>query len=105
MDKVTKADIIDMGIYEFFDLIAKSNISDVLVIKQVLLNGRKEMLELANAHKKEMFNFTEETFDNKKFDEELTYMVHCFALAMYIDKKVELCLKRELDLTPECFKK
>lgn len=101
---MTKAEIIDMELYDFFELIAKSNINDVLVIKQTLLGARKEMLDLANAHKKEMFNFTEETFDNKKFDEELTYMVHCFALAMYVDKKAELCDRRIVDLTPECFK-
>lgn len=100
---MTKAEIIDMELYEFFDLIAKSNINDMLVIKNTLLSARKEMINLANGHKKEMFNFTEKTFDNKKFDEELTYMVHCFALAMYIDKKVELCDRRITDLTPSCF--
>lgn len=100
---MTKAEIIDMELYDFFELIAKSNINDMLIIKQTLLGARKEMIRLANAHKKEMFNFTEETFDNKKFDEELTYMVHCFALAMYIDKKVELCDRRITDLTPKCF--
>lgn len=100
---MTKAEIIDMELYDFFDLIAKSNINDMLTIKQTLLGARKEMISLANAHKKEMFNFTEKTFDNKKFDEELTYMVHCFALAMYIDKKVELCDRRITDLTPKCF--
>lgn len=100
---MTKAEIIDMELYDFFELIAKSNINDMLIIKQTLLGARKEMIRLANAYKKEMFNFTEETFDNKKFDEKLTYMVHCFALAMYIDKKVELCDRRITDLTPKCF--
>lgn len=99
-----KSDIIDMELYDFFDLLARANINEVLAIKSFLQDGRTEMLNLANTHKKEMFNFTAETFDAKKFDNELTYMVHCFAMAMYLDKKIELVSRREQDLTPDCFK-
>lgn len=107
MDKkeMTKAEMLDLDLYDFFDLIAKSNISDVLIIKGVLEEGKQQMLTLANAHKKKMFDFDENTFDSKKFDEELTYMVQCFGMAMYLDKKIELCTRREDDLTPDCFKK
>lgn len=104
-EELTKADIIDMELYDFFDLLAKSNVNDVFVIKGVLENATREVLGLANQYKKEMFDFTEETFDNAKFDEKMTYMVHCFAMAMYLDKKVELCSRRIQDLTPDCFKK
>ena len=102
--KLTQAEIIDMELYEFFDLIAKANASEILTIKQTLISGKNEMLEFANSYKKKMFDFSEETFDPKVFDENLTRMVHCFALALYIDKKVTLCQRREIDLTPECFK-
>lgn len=105
MEQITKAEIIDMDIYHFFDLIAKASISDVLAIKGTLIAGRAEMLKLVNAYKKEMFDFTEETFDQVKFDESFTRVLHCFALAMYLDKKIEACEFRELDLTPDCFKK
>ena len=50
-----------------------------------------------------MFNFDE--FDQKVFDNEFTYTIQCFAMALYIDKKIELCLRRKYDLTPDCFKK
>lgn len=103
-DNYTKAEIIDMDLYDFFELIAKSGVSDVMVIKGVLEDGKLEMLKLANAHKHKMFDFTEETFDNELFDNELTHMTQCFALAMYLDKKEELCLRRISDLTPDCFK-
>ena len=52
-----------------------------------------------------MFNFTEETFDPTTFDEKFTRVLHCFALALYLDKKIEACEYREIDLTPDCFKK
>lgn len=106
MDKeqLTKADIIDMELYEFFDLIAKSSISEVMTIRGVLSEGRTEMLELHNAYMKQMFDFTGENFDEQKFNDNFTRVQHCFALAMYLDKKIILCIKREYDLTPDCFK-
>lgn len=106
MDKtgLTKADIIDMDLYDFFELLAKSNVSEVMTIRGVLEDGKNEMLKLHNAYMKKMFDFTEETFSQKDFDENFTRVQHCFALAMYLDKKVELCHRREYDLTPDCFK-
>ena len=105
MEQITKAEIIDMDIYHFFELLAKASISDVLAIKGTLIAGKAEMLELANVYKEEMFNFTEETFDPTTFDEKFTRVLHCFALALYLDKKIEACEYREVDLTPDCFKK
>lgn len=102
--KLTKAEIIDMELYEFFDLLAKATVSEVMTVKGILSEARGEMLSLANAHKKKMFDFNEKSFDGKQFDNELTYMVHCFALAMYLDKKITLCERRQQDLTPDCFK-
>lgn len=101
----TKADIVDMELYEFFDLIARSNNSDVMTIRAVLQEAKGLMLECAEEHKKKMFAFDDKSFDGTQFDNELTYMVHCFALAMYIDKKITLCDRRIEDLVPEVFKK
>lgn len=103
-DKLTKADIIDMELYEFFDLLAKSSISEVMTIRGVLEDGRNEMLKLHEAYMKQLFDFTEESFNQRNFDDNFTRVQHCFALAMYLDKKVELCRRREYDLTPDCFK-
>lgn len=104
-EQLTKSDIIDMELYDFFDLLARANINDVLVIKRALLDGKEAMLTLAEGHKNKMFDFKDKEFDQKIFDEEFTYTIQCFAMAMYLDKKVELCQRREYDLTPECFKK
>ena len=52
-----------------------------------------------------MFDFTSDSFDGAKFDEYFTHTIRCFALAMYIDKKITLCKRREEDLTPKVFKK
>ena len=101
---LTKADIIDMDLYDFFDLLAKSNVSEVMTIRGILEEGKNEMLKLHSAYMKKMFDFTEETFNQKEFDEAFTRVQHCFAMAMYLDKKVDLCHRREYDLTPECFK-
>ena len=38
--KLTQAEIIDMELYEFFDLIAKANASEILTIKQTLISGK-----------------------------------------------------------------
>ena len=103
-EKLTKADIIDMELYDFFDLLAKSNVSEVMTIRGILEEGKNEMLTLHNAYMKKMFDFTEETFNQTEFDEAFTRVQHCFAMAMYLDKKVDLCHRREYDLTPECFK-
>ncbi len=103
--KLTTGDLVDMDIYDFFDLLAKSNINDVLVIKGILNKSKLEMIELANTYKSKMFDFTDKTFDSAKFDEAFTRTIHCFALAMYLDKKIEACIRREYDLTPKCFKK
>lgn len=100
----TKAEIIDMELYDFFELIAKSSVSEMMVIRGTLEEGKIQMLELANAHKKKMFDFDKDTFNQETFDNELTYMVQCFAMAMYLDKKIELCARREDDLVPSCFK-
>ena len=101
---LTKADIIAMDMYDFFDLLAKSNVSEVMTIRGILEEGKNEMLKLHSAYMKKMFDFTEETFNQKEFDEAFTRVQHCFAMAMYLDKKVDLCHRREYDLTPECFK-
>ena len=70
--------------------------------KKALEEGKEAMLKLADEHKNKMFNFEE--FDQKVFDNEFTYTIQCFAMALYIDKKIELCLRRKYDLTPDCFK-
>lgn len=101
---LTKADIIDMDLYDFFELIAKANVSDVMTIRGVLEDGKNEMLTLHNLYMQRMFDFTGDNFDKTKFDDNFTRVQHCFALAMYLDKKVDLCHRREYDLTPECFK-
>ena len=101
----TRAEIVDMELYEFFDLIAKASISQVLVIKQSLEKSKIETLRIAEQYKKKMFDFTSNSFDGAKFDEYFTHTIRCFALAMYIDKKITLCKRREEDLTPKVFKK
>ena len=101
--QLTKSEIIDMELYDFFDLLARSNINDVLVIKRALEEGKEAMIKLAEEHKNKMFNLEE--FDQKVFDNEFTYTIQCFAMALYIDKKIELCSRRKYDLTPDCFKK
>lgn len=103
-EKLTKADIIDMELYDFFELLAKSTVSEVMTVRGVLEDGRNEMLQLHQGYMKQLFDFTEETFDQAKFDDNFTRVQHCFALAMYLDKKIELCHRREYDLTPDCFK-
>lgn len=101
----TRAEIVDMELYEFFALIAKASISQVLVIKQSLEKSKIETLRIAEQYKKKMFEFTPDSFDGTKFDEYFTHTIRCFALAMYIDKKITLCKRREEDLTPKVFKK
>lgn len=103
-EQYTKSDIIDMELYEFFDLLARANINEVLVIRQTLLSGKETMLKLAEEHNKKMFGFKEGEFDKSAFDEEFTYTIQCFAMALYLDKKINLCNRRKEDLTPKCFK-
>ena len=53
--QLTKSEIIDMELYDFFDLLARSNINDVLVIKRALEEGKEAMIKLAEEHKNKMF--------------------------------------------------
>lgn len=100
----TDAGLVDLDLYDFFDLIAKSNITDVLVIKSALEKCKKEAMGLVNTYGKMLFGEKAEDITAEKFNELHTKMLQCFAVAMYIDKKIELCIRRQDDLTPTCFK-
>lgn len=100
----TRAEIVDMELYEFFDLIAKASISQVLVIKHALEKSKEESLKVAEYSKNQMFAFKVDNFDGEAFDKFFTHAIRCFALAMYIDKKITLCERREQDLTPKVFR-
>lgn len=101
----TDAELADLELYDFFELIAKSNISDVLVIRSALEHCKVESLGLVDVYSKKCFDTEDKDYESEKFNEYLTKMMQCFAMAMYLDKKIELCQRRQEDLTPSCFKK
>lgn len=101
----TAAGLVDLELYDFFELIAKSSITDVLVIKGALEKCRKEAMDLVNTYGEMIFGEkADPEMTNEKFYELHTKMLQSFAVAMYIDKKIELCIRRQDDLTPSCFK-
>lgn len=94
---MTEEQVVDLPIYDLYKLLEEATASDVLVVRGILQNAKNLTEGLANKFTKRLIEHEGENDDN------LTMVIQCYAQAMYIEKKLELCKKFSELKTPKCF--
>jgi hypothetical protein len=93
-------DIVDLPLYDLFKFLAAKNAGEVLIIRGIFTKAQDAMLSSADKFLKKL----SEESEKENYEVNLSMAIQCYAQALFIGEKIELCGKVSYDLTPECFK-
>lgn len=99
-DFMKEEDIVDLPLYDLFKFLAAKNAGEVLIIRGIFTKAQDAMLSSADKFLKKL----SEESEKENYEVNLSMAIQCYAQALFIGEKIELCDKVSYDLTPECFK-